>query len=694
MSTAVGLAGAPQPLHRGEPAPQLKGFDKHAALASWPVVAPSCPPAMRRAHWDPKQFSLIKQLGTGQGRTEVWLALDRPSETKVALKIVRRSRSDSVVTTHMAREAAIQTRLDHPNILRLYAAFRTDSHYFLVLEVADGQTLLAKIAHLPSFEPLLVKKVIKPLFTSLDYVHSRGIIHRDLKPENVLFGTDGNFKLADWGYAMDLAAERPVTRLGTLDFMAPEVVACGRRDCTNIQDAVECPKELTIPRAERVPYRPAADIWSAGALVFEVFARRPPFRYTRQDREPDILRRALDGSYHFPNGFSEPLKDFLALCLQVDASRRPSAAQLLQHPLIMQYERPQPKRAAAPRAVPSWGPDSTTSSQPVSPAPGVQLTGKHLSGDSGYDTNMSTDHGDANLGATQHMAPDVANNMAATQAAMAVQLPSPTPAPAPRFTSDGLYASPHQVALNRHASVNGIGSGSQTNMQRVRLTNQGQGRCSGIPDSMAGSMHGTPNRLTVGSGISDFPSMAGESKHSPWMSRKAPAALDVAADQDLRARRRTDNTGVHAQNGPEELLSNQSQSMRMLSNRQQWRATSGPTAPATPTTPAAPVAVHAQGMVPQAPPVASSGRSREVVSMKADAHEGSTHMLNGTYGLSVLDEGTADGASTGTGRSSGTRAKQRTGSGAHGPSTGVDSAGRGRLKGAFMGIFRRKTHDC
>jgi len=54
----------------------------------------------------------------------------------------------------------------------------------------------------------------------------QGIVHRDIKPENILISRDGLLRLADFGLAIDMTDERPVSRLGTLDYMAPEVLLC------------------------------------------------------------------------------------------------------------------------------------------------------------------------------------------------------------------------------------------------------------------------------------------------------------------------------------------------------------------------------------------------------------------------------------------------------------------------------------
>jgi serine/threonine protein kinase len=70
---------------------------------------------------------------------------------------------------------------------------------------------------------LSVLQVIIPLLHVLDSLHSRGIIHRDIKPENILFEADGKLVLGDFGLAIDSLKDKPCSRVGTQDFMAPEV---------------------------------------------------------------------------------------------------------------------------------------------------------------------------------------------------------------------------------------------------------------------------------------------------------------------------------------------------------------------------------------------------------------------------------------------------------------------------------------
>ena len=116
----------------------------------------------------------------------------------------------------------IHVKLNHPNIIKMWAAFKQADGVVIVQEYADGGDLLKIMTEngMRLSESTASRMVIKPLLSALTYLHSKSIIHRDIKLENIIFdGPDMTLKLADFGLCVSLREERSVTRAGTLDYM-------------------------------------------------------------------------------------------------------------------------------------------------------------------------------------------------------------------------------------------------------------------------------------------------------------------------------------------------------------------------------------------------------------------------------------------------------------------------------------------
>jgi len=180
--------------------------------------------------------------------------------------------------------------------------------------------------HLP--EVWAVKKVMRPLLNTLAHLHARGIVHRDIKPGNILFDGQQVLRLADFGLAVDLGAERANTRVGTLAFMAPEIVRCPTK-------ASPLDNKDTPGGPE---YSAAADVWACGVLMYAMLTGSPAFpgqtdvavvgKITSTDPLQHLKLNLPD---HI---MSRAAKDFIAACLQPVAADRPTVRELLQHPLI------------------------------------------------------------------------------------------------------------------------------------------------------------------------------------------------------------------------------------------------------------------------------------------------------------------------------------------------------------------------
>ncbi|MBI2477822.1 MAG: protein kinase [Planctomycetia bacterium] len=141
------------------------------------------------------------------------------------------------------RELQIGRSLAHPGLLAVYEGFEDLSTSFIAMEFCDGPSLASVIETCGPLSEPDIRCIIGQLAAVLSYLHERGICHRDLKPANVLFNSQGELKLADFGLARsanctDLTASHEL--LGTPCYMAPEQLQGDRADCRADLFAVGC----------------------------------------------------------------------------------------------------------------------------------------------------------------------------------------------------------------------------------------------------------------------------------------------------------------------------------------------------------------------------------------------------------------------------------------------------------------------
>src|SRR3954451_2171239 len=137
-------------------------------------------------------------LGAG-GMGTVYRGFDERLERAVALK---RSHADKrrspALRARFMREARVLSKLDHPNICRIYDVIEAGDADYLVLELIEGVTLRERLASLPRGEAL---RIALEIVRVLELAHAQGIVHRDLKPDNVMITPAGDVKVLDYGLA-------------------------------------------------------------------------------------------------------------------------------------------------------------------------------------------------------------------------------------------------------------------------------------------------------------------------------------------------------------------------------------------------------------------------------------------------------------------------------------------------------------
>jgi tetratricopeptide (TPR) repeat protein/tRNA A-37 threonylcarbamoyl transferase component Bud32 len=205
-------------------------------------------------------FEILCELGHG-GMGIVYKARQVKLKRLVALKMIRDDWHNNPV--HLARfeiEAEAVARLSHPNIVRIHEIGRAGRFPYVVLELLEGGTLKQRLASTP--QPAReAASLLSTLARAVNAAHVADILHRDLKPSNVLFDQCGIPKIVDFGLAKRLEIEDGQTQtgqvIGTPSYMSPEQAKGWDREIG-----------------------PAADIYSLGAILYEMLTGRPPFKGT------------------------------------------------------------------------------------------------------------------------------------------------------------------------------------------------------------------------------------------------------------------------------------------------------------------------------------------------------------------------------------------------------------------------------
>ncbi|KAI8465684.1 MAG: hypothetical protein J3K34DRAFT_525156 [Monoraphidium minutum] len=238
-----------------------------------------------------------------------------------------------------------------PGVVQLLHAEEAPDAVRLYFEAAAGGDLYRGLRRGPYNEARLRDeasgpRVVAPLLQVLASLHALGYVHRDIKPENIFFGADGGLVLGDFGLAIDQRRERPISRVGTLDYMAPEVLA---------QPCAE--EAAAVPPGWLASYNEKADVWSVGVLVFECLTGAAPFAHP----SPAVaaLKARFQDAPPLPAGASAACRDFVRAALCQDPRRRASAAALLQHPWLR----------AAPAAAAAAALAKRAAAAPAAPAP-------------------------------------------------------------------------------------------------------------------------------------------------------------------------------------------------------------------------------------------------------------------------------------------------------------------------------------
>lgn len=253
------------------------------------------------------KYTVLNEIGRG-GMGIVYKAIDENLERPVAIKELVISKiideaDQKDIIERFRREALSAASLNHSNIITIFDVGQQENINFIAMEYLPGITLKDLIDNKTPFNLVDMIEIMIQVSNGLDHAHSKGIVHRDIKPDNIRILEDNSAKIMDFGIAGSKTNNKRITEegsiLGTLGYISPE----------------------QLYNSKTADSR--ADIFSYGAMFYEVFTKKLPFDAdTIGQAVMNIMQKNATPIKEIVNGLPDELDSLILKCLEKDPDKR------------------------------------------------------------------------------------------------------------------------------------------------------------------------------------------------------------------------------------------------------------------------------------------------------------------------------------------------------------------------------------